>query len=181
MRTHRRHTHLARSFAVVLLGASALASCAEEGRQASPYDVTPVPAVPDRTSEPSDGVLADGQYWTQEIRTGDSEGTLVATLVRAYFGPACVEALGADACAVEPGVATEPASDVVIDIAEVILVSVVDDDRRNYSVPVTELIRLVAGESPDPLAPEGYVFGDDPFLLTVRDGVVTELAQIWID
>lgn len=176
-----RRSRRRRRLAALLLGTTVLVSCGGDDEQrVAPYDVTPVPAVPDRTAVPTDGTLPDGQYWTEGFGIGAEEGRLTATLVQAFFGPACVEELGADGCTTEPGVDDDPAIEVVVDLAEVLLVSVVDDDRRNYSIPATELARLVAGEVPDPNAPEGYVFGDDPFLLTVRDGVVTEVAQIWV-
>jgi|GEM_PF-1018225 len=152
----------------------------DDEQRVAPYDVTPVPAVPDRTAAPTDGALPDGQYWTTALLPGATEGTLAATIVQAYFGPGCIEALGEAACTPEPGVAAEPTVDLAIDPAGVVLVTVVDADRRNYSIPVAELVRLVAGEAPNPLAPEGYEFSDDPFLLTVRNGAVTGINQIWV-
>lgn len=172
---------LARRAASVAVCCLAVVSCGgDDEPRVNPYDVAPVPAVPDRTAEPLAGALPDGQYWTEAIRPGEKADTLAATLVRAYFGPACTEELGAAACTTEPGVDATVSVDVDIDVAEVVLVTVVDDDRRNYSVPPAELARLVSGDTPDPLAPEGYTFGDDPFLLTLRNGAVTEVVQIWV-
>ena len=176
----RASTTVALGLAIGALLPLGLGACGDDEQRVAPYDITPVPAVPDRTATPVDGPLPDGQYWTTDLRPGDTPGTLGATVVQAYFGPGCVEVLGTAACTPEPGIAPEPQVEITIDPATVILVTVVDDDRRNHSVPVAELIGLVSGAAPDPLAPEGYRFGDDPFLLTVRDGAVTEINQIWV-
>lgn len=180
MGTPRRIRHRVRLAALVLASTALVACGGDDEQRVAPYDVTPVPAVPDRTAVPTDGTLPDGQYWTEGFGIGDEEDRLTATLVQAFFGPACVEELGADGCTTEPGVDADPAVDVVVDLTDVVLVSVVDDDRRNYSIPADEFARLVAGDAPDGRAPDGYTFTDDPFLLTVRDGVVTEVAQIWV-
>ena len=58
--------------------------------------------------------------------------------------------------------------------------SVVADDQRNFSVPASELVRLVGGEAPDAVAPDDYRWVDFPFLLTVRNGVADEARQIWM-
>ena len=101
MSVHRRSTAVGRSAlvrtlaALVVLPTTLVACGGDDVQRVSPYDVTPVPAVPDRTAEPVEGVLPDGQYWTTGLRTGDDDSTLAATLVRAYFGPACTAELGA--------------------------------------------------------------------------------------
>lgn len=183
----RRRTTMRPALATALLVSivSAATSCGGgTPEMLHPYDRAPVPAVPDRTHEveaawvDSQVGLADGQYWAEQVRL--EGGRLVFTLSQAFFGPACAETLGADECFSDYGVLSEPTGELAVDPATLTATSVVADDQRNFSVPASELVRLVNGEAPDPAAPADYRWVDFPFLLTVRNGVGTEARQIWM-
>ena len=174
-----------RTTVVAALAVGALLSgCRSTPEVLHPYDRAPVPAVPDRTHEvavawvDSQVGLTDGQYWAEQVKVDG--GRLVFTLSQAFFGPACAAALGADACMSDYGTLDEPTGELAVDPATLTVASVVADDQRNFSVPASELVRLVGGEAPDAVAPDDYQWVDFPFLLTVRNGVADEARQIWM-
>lgn len=170
---------------VALVAAVALlAACAgDDAEVLRPYDKAPVPGVPDRTQpiEPawvdSQIGLADGQYWAENA-VADA-GRIVFTVVQVFFGPTCEAELGAENCMNDYGVLTEPTGDLPADPAALRIVSVAAEDQRNFSVPGTELMRLVSGEAPTG-APTDYEYTPFPFLLTVSGGSVVEARQIWV-
>lgn len=168
--------------AAVLLGL--LSACGgDDAEVLSPYDKAPVPAVPDRTRPieaawvDSQVGLADGPYWADEAVV--EGGRIVFTLVQVFFGPACEAELGAENCMNDYGVLAEPTGQLAADPAELRIVSVVADDQRNFSVPGSELVRLVQGEAPQG-GPVDYQYTPFPFLLTISGGRVVEARQIWV-
>ena len=167
----------------VLAAVVLLAACGDDAEVLKAYDRAPVPAVPDRTQpvEPawvdSQVGLADGQYWAEDAAV--DAGRIVFSVVQVFFGPACEVELGAENCMNDYGVLDEPTGEVAVDPAALRIVSVAAEDQRNFSIPGSELLRLVQGESPDG-APADYGYTPFPFLLTVTGGQVSEARQIWV-
>ena len=60
-------------------------------------------------------------------------------------------------------------------------VTVVGSNRQNYAITGPELQHLVAGSDPASVAPDTYTYVPYPFLVTVRDGIVTTVHQIWVE
>lgn len=141
------------------------------------YSRAQVPAVPDRTAAVG-GELADGTYWA--TATGAGDDTVDFTLTQAFFGPACTDELGADACDGDVGVKDEPALTVTVPVGDVRTVTVVDGKQQNYGVDAAELARLVNGDAPSSEAPDGFAFEPFPFVVTVVDGKVVEIRQVWM-
>ena len=101
-------------------------------------------------------------------------------LTQAFFGPACEEELGTDACDGEMGVLDDPSRDIGVTMDGVNPITVVNEQRENFAVPADEFVRLVAGEAPSADAPEGFAYQPYPFLVTVLAGNVTAVQQIWM-
>lgn len=155
------------------------------------YDRAPVPPVPDRTHPVDaawvgpDGMLDpaavdDGEYWGEAVGAGSGRPIVVFDLSQALFGPACIDALGADACTDDYGVVTEPHGTLVSPIDALSSVTVVAESRQNYAVDANELASLLWGGPPAKEAPAGYAYRPYPFLLTVSGGKVVEARQIWV-
>jgi len=165
------------------LGVLLLAACGDDAEVLRPYDRAPVPAVPDRTRpvEPAwvdSGLgLSDGEYWAEDAAA--EAGRIVFSVVQVFFGPACEAELGAENCMNDYGVLAEPTGEVAADPAALRIVSVAAEDQRNFSIPASELLRLVQGESPEG-GPVDYRYTPFPFLLTVSGGQVIEARQIWV-
>jgi hypothetical protein len=141
------------------------------------YDVAPVPAVPDRTAA-VDEPLADGDYWAPSVAVDGEQ--LVFTIQQAFFGPTCAEELGAEACADEPGVRDQPSAVLSVASADLGSATVVSADRKNYAVTGTELATLVGGGRPAAKAPPNFAFVPYPYLVTVRDGAIELVHQVWV-
>lgn len=163
--------------ALVGLAGTTLAACGDDTETVSLYDRRPVPAVPDRTM-PADALPADGQYWAVSV-TADGD-RLRFDVGQAFFGPACVQELGADACIDEPGLADEPTAAIDVAAADLTSASVVAADRRNFAVTGEELLALVGGDDPAAEAPDDFTYVDYPYLLTLAGGSVTVANQIWV-
>lgn len=158
-----------------------LAACKDAPIVVHPYDKAPVPAVPDRTQPVTDATpLPDGQYWAPEV-TVDADGfRLHFTLAQAFFGPGCATELGADQCDGDAGVRTDPSRDLLVAPEGRAPISVVDAKQNNYAVPADELVSLIAGNTPSADAPAGFVYAPFPYLLTVLNGEVVSIQQIWM-
>jgi hypothetical protein len=166
----------------VLIGAATLAmlvgACSKDTpATAQLYDKVPVPAVPDRTA-PVEEPLQDGEYWA--VSVGVTGHELGFAFAQAFFGPACEAELGAAACADEPGVREQPATELSVAAAELATVTVAAADRQNFAITGDELARLAGGGAPSSAAPDGYTYVPYPFLVSVRGGIVTEAHQIWV-
>jgi len=157
-----------------------LAACSDDEQVVQPYDKVPVPAVPDRTRPipAADAPLADGEYWA--TAPGVDGDAVQFVLTQAFFGPACEEALGADACDGEMGVLDPPSRDITVTPVGVSPLTVVNEQRENFAVPADEFVRLVAGDDPSAAAPERFAYQPYPFLVTVRGGNVVGIQQIWM-
>ena len=180
----RRQPAALAALATLATLAIVLSACGgDEAEVLKPYDKAPVPAVPDRTQPPDpawvdSGVgLADGQYWAEDA-VADG-GRIVFTIVQVFFGPVCETELGAENCMNDYGVRAEPTGELPADPAALRIVSVVAEDQRNFSVPGSELMRLVQGEAPEG-GPVDYAYTPFPFLLTLSGGQVVEARQIWV-
>jgi hypothetical protein len=146
------------------------------------YDRAPVPAVPDRTAAVSaDGDLPDGDYWAE--LTGWSDGNppvLDFRLTQAFFADTCTSELGADRCANDYGVQQQPERLLTTATDSLQTITVVAGNRQNYAITADELGSLAGGNAPSAPAPADFTFGDYPFLVTLRDGVVVAAHQIWV-
>ena len=176
--SHQMPTRRAARVLAISLGLC-LTGCSDPEETVAPYDRVGVPAVPDRTRPVVDGPLPDGDYWATEIIAVDGAG-LAARIARALFDPTCTAELGAEACADGYAVIDAPATELAIDPADLVAISVVDDDRRNFAIDGTELLALVSGAAPTAGAPDNYIFTAYPFLVAIRDGRVVEARQIWV-
>lgn len=165
---------------VVAAASMLLGACGDDEQVVQPYDKVAVPAVPDRTQPipAADAALADGQYWA--TASGVEGDAVQFVLTQAFFGPACEEELGADACDGEMGVLDQPSRDIGVTPVGVSPLTVVNEQRENFAVPADEFVRLVAGEAPAATAPEGFAYQPYPFLVTVRGGNVVGIQQIWM-
>ena len=74
-----------------------------------------------------------------------------------------------------------PAAELTIEPTDLVAVSVVASDRRNFAIDGAELLALVSGSAPNAGAPDDYTYAAYPFLVTVRNGAVVEARQIWLD
>ncbi len=168
-----------------------LAACSEdEPATVQPYDRAPVPAVPDRTEAidattiASDGSLtasaADGDYWANAIAVGSGRPIIVFEIAQAVFGQTCIDELGAEECVDEYAVISEPSGTITVLWDSLRSVTVVAESRQNYAVPGAELASLVGGNAPSADAPADYSYVPYPFVVTVRDGNITDVHQIWV-
>lgn len=152
----------------------ALVACSDPGPgTVHPYDRAPVPAVPDRTHEvAADGDLADGQYWATV--TGATSAlptpTITWTLVSASFDE--TEAVHT---------VDEPSRELTSPVTALVSATVAAADRKNYAVPGDELLSLLLDNPPSADAPEDFAFEQYPWLVTVTNGVVVEVHQIWLE
>ena len=126
--------------------------------------------------------IADGIYWGTQAGDGTVSDTVVWDLQQAYFGEFCIAQFGTDdpdACADDYGVVSSPRGLVTVAAAaldEVGDITVVDaETQRNYAIDGTELARLLGG---DP-APDGYVYADFAYLVTIAGGTVVSAVQLW--
>jgi hypothetical protein len=167
-----------RRLVAVTMAVLVLAGCTKDrALTVGLYDVAPVPAVPDHTAavlEP----LADGDYWAPSVAVEGDQ--LVFTIQQAFFGPGCAQELGAEACVDEPGVRDQPATSLSVTSADLGSVTVVTADRKNYAVTGTELATLVSGGHPSAKAPPTFAFAPYPYLVTVRDGAIELVHQVWV-
>lgn len=143
------------------------------------YLTVPGPQLPTgATDEPSAGALAAGRYLG--LLTGLERTTATFDLYQAYFGAACEAELGADACTEGWGVDADSVVTVDVDLG-VATITVVHGDSGSHRVSAGELARLLDGESPAPGAPAGFAFDPGlPFLVTVREGLVTAAEQAFL-
>lgn len=164
----------------IVAAVALLAACGSDEQVVSAYDKAPVPAVPDRTLPlpAADAPLPSGQYWA--TATGVDGPAVKFTLTQAFFGQACVVALGQDECDGDMGTQDTPSRDILVAPVGVSPLSVVNQNRENFAVPGDEFVRLVAGEAPSADAPEGFAYQPYPFLVTVSAGNVTGIQQIWM-
>ena len=118
--------------------------------------------VGDRTTAITDP-LADGLYWSDEYSSDGN--TVTFRLVQRIGGDACVEEFGDSAdteCASDSGRITEPSATVTMtaDGVDTSVISTVGVGAGSgfeaFRVPTEEFIRLAAGGSPSPGAPDGY-------------------------
>jgi hypothetical protein len=139
--------------------------------------------VGDRTTPITDP-LADGLYWSDEY---SSDGTTVTfRLVQRIRGDACVEEFGDDAdtaCASDGGRVTEPSVTITmtadgVDTSVIANVGVgAGSGFEAFRVPSEEFIRLAAGGSPSPGAPDGYSWVPFGVSVVVNGGRVVAAHQ----
>ena len=132
--------------------------------------------VGDRTTAITDP-LADGLYWSDEYSSdGD---TVTFRLVQRIRGDACVEEFGDSAdtvCASDSGRISEPSATITM-TADGVDTSVISNvgvgagsGFEAFRVPSEEFIRLAAGGSPSPDAPDGYSWVPFGVGVVVRGG-----------
>ena len=175
--------------ALVLVAVS-LVACVDGEATVQPYDRAPVPAVPDRTapidptSVAADGSLApsvaDGDYWAVATAVGSGRPFIMFDLSQAVFSQTCIDELGTQACDDDYGVIPEPHGTLTVLWDSLQSVTVVDESQQNYAVPGAELASLVGGNEPSAEAPDSYRYVPYPFLVTVRNGTIVDVHQIWV-
>jgi hypothetical protein len=139
--------------------------------------------VGDRTTPITDP-LADGLYWSDEY--GSDGNTVSFRLVQRIRGDACVEEFGDSAdieCASDSGRITEPSATITMS-ADGVDTSVISNvgvgagsGFEAFRVPTEEFIRLAAGDSPSPGAPDGYTWVPFGVSVVVSDGRVIAAHQ----
>lgn len=127
--------------------------------------------------------IADGVYWGTPEGVGTSSKQFVDLhLVQAFFDEACTARFGTgdDACNNDYGIVESPAGSFPA-FVDARYVSVVDEaTKQNYLVDGPELFALVSGRAPAATAPTDFFFVPFPFLVTVKDGTVISLEQVWV-
>jgi hypothetical protein len=161
----------------VLAAVALLGACGAAAPPTVPlYARVPPPAVPDRTAPPED-TGKDGQYWATDVTVTTNNG-LEFSLAQAFFGPACVSALGADKCTNGVGVDLNKKGAVSIVPSGLTDVTVVAANGQNYAIDGTELARLITGSAPSASAPADYKYIRGPFLVTISGGAFTAANEI---
>jgi hypothetical protein len=127
--------------------------------------------------------LADGWYWSDNF---SSDGTTVTfELVQRIRGQACVEEFGDgadDACASDGGRVDDPTGSITMtadtpDTSVIAFGAFTQSEIRGYRVPAAEFIRLAAGQSPSPGAPDNFEWSDFGSWVQVSDGRVAAAHQ----
>lgn len=127
--------------------------------------------------------LADGLYWSDNF---SSDGTTVTfQLLQRIRGEACVEEFGDgadDACASDGGRVDDPVGSITMtaDTPETSVIAFgafTQSEIRAYRVPAPEFIRLAAGQSPSPGAPENFEWSDFGSWVVVSGGRVVAAHQ----
>ena len=125
-------------------------------------------------------IVDDGDYWAEATAVGSGRPFIMFDLSQAVFSQTCIDELGAAACDDEYAVIPEPHGTISVLWDDLQSVTVVDENRQNYAVPGAELASLVGGNEPSADAPDGYRYMPYPFLVTVRDGTIVDVHQIWV-
>jgi hypothetical protein len=166
--------------AAVAVGFTVLVGCSSKPAVVHDYDHVPVPAVPERTMQVAAGTgsLADGTYWAATVAV-QSDDTVRLRITQALFGPACEGAGGTD-CGNGYAPVVEPSRDITTTPTSIRSISVAAENRQNYAVTVGEWIRLVRNTSPSSTAASDYRYARYPYLVTIANGAVVELHQVWV-
>ena len=167
---------------VVAVLALLLLGCSSKPQVVHDYDHVPVPAVPERTlSVAASGALTDGMYWAASVRITRAGGTdtIELRITQAAFGPSCEQAGGTD-CANGYAAVLEPHRDITSSPSDLRSTSVAAESRQNFAVTPPEWVRLVRGDAPSSTAPSEYRYAQFPYLVTVANGSVVELRQVWV-
>ena len=173
MRTPLRLTIALAALVITACGSDSLGSV-------DMFDRSPVPAVPDRTADPAGAPRKeDGQYWAVEAKYRG--GIIDFTVVQALFGATCETELSPADCPGGVGIVPGPSAVLGAEPDTMSSVTVVGSNRQNYAVDGAELQHLVAGSLPSSEAPDEYAYVPYPFLVTVRNGIVTAVNQIWVE
>lgn len=125
-------------------------------------------------------IVDDGDYWAEATAVGSGVPFILFDLSQALFGQTCIDELGDAECADEYGVIGEPHGTLTVLWDDLQSVTVVDKNRQNYAVPGWELASLIGGNPPSRSAPTDYRYLAYPFLVTVRDGTIVDVHQIWV-
>ena len=127
--------------------------------------------------------LADGLYWSDSY---SSDGTTVTfQLVQRIRGQACVDEFGRgpdEACASDGGRINDPTGSITMtadtpDASVIALGEFTQYEIRGYRVPAAEFIRLAAGQSPSPGAPETFTWSDFGSWIVISGGRVVAAHQ----
>ena len=144
------------------------------------FDRSPVPAGPDRTADPAGAPdKEDGQYWA--VDAAYDGGIIEFTVVLALFGATCETELSPVECPGGVGIVSGTPTVLGAEPDTMSSVTVVGTNRQNYAITGAELQHLVAGSEPASEAPDDYSFAPYPFLVTVRNGIVTTVHQVWVE
>lgn len=153
------------------------------GRYVPADDDAPPPLV-DGTSDPIENPLPDGTYWSWEYESNGS-ATTEFVLSQLFTGDACLRQFGDsdEACASDNNTLYEPSATTMMSGA-VGSATVLSPDGEGgfdrFSVSPVEFSRLVAGRTPAADAPTGFSFERHPVIITVRDGEVAAVDQVFM-
>ncbi len=162
-----------------------LALYSEVGRPGLPLDHTALidPRWHQAGSAALSSGLGDGTYWATVV--GDGTGLPAQVefrLTEAYFGSACEAHFGGRDGSCDDGVGTDDTNsgEFVMVVGEAGVT--VSDEMTQLSLQIDggELFRLVAGGSAASAAPAGYRFVGFPFFVTVQDGHIVSVDQVWM-
>ena len=127
--------------------------------------------------------LADGLYWSDNF---SSDGiTVTFQLVQRIRGQACVEEFGDgadDACASDGGRVNDPTGSITMtadtpDASVIAFGEFTQSEIRGYRVTAAEFIRLAAGQSPSPGAPENFTWTNFGCWVEISGGRVVAAHQ----
>ena len=127
--------------------------------------------------------LADGLYWSDNFSSDGN--TVTFQLVQRIRGQACVEEFGDgadDACASDGGRVNDPTGSITMnaDTPEASVIAFgefTQSEIQGYRIPAAEFIRLAAGQSPSPGAPDGFTWSNFGSWVVVSGGRVVAAHQ----
>jgi hypothetical protein len=130
--------------------------------------------------------IADGVYWGTIVGTFEgAEGPGISfELSQVFFGDDCTAQFGTgdDVCLNDYQELPEPRGELPAYVASLQYVTVADviDNEISYLIDGAELYRMASGRPPSAGAPEYWALAPFPYLVTVRDGTVISVEQVWL-
>lgn len=127
--------------------------------------------------------LADGLYWSDNFSSDGN--TVTFQLVQRIRGQACVEEFGDgadEACASDGGRVNDPIGSITMtaDTPEASVIAFGEFTQwkiEGYRVPAAEFIRLAAGQTPSPGAPDNFEWSDFGSWVVISGGRVVAAHQ----
>ena len=127
------------------------------------------------------GRLPNGKYWAQVHQVLNSS-SVVFLVQQARFGETC------EKWATDNGMQEGCPNDYAVDSSQQLILAAPtlewfslanpSDSSVNYDVKRSTLIDLIRGKSVT--TPDGYVWTNFPFILTVKDSEVIRAQQMWV-
>lgn len=130
--------------------------------------------------------IADGVYWGVLVGTFEGAGGegMSFALSQVFFGEDCTAQFGTgdDVCLNDYQELPEPSGEfpAYVDSLQYVTVADVIDNEVSYLIDGAELYRMASGRPPSAGAPEYWALAPFPYQVTVRDGRVIALEQVWL-